>query len=263
MTATSELLLRDDELVVRDGIHHRRGDETVSDYRRRWEDEAAEDHVRSAIAAGETKELDYAALTGKIAPVWDEIPAGQTSAPSSRSAPATGESLSTSRGSATSRGRPTARSTSPRRCFAGSPSTASASPGQLDRSTSSAPPPISCRCEDESVDTVLTSVVFLHMGKSFVARAVAEIARVLRPGGQIVFDASFPNARNPANLLLQAKPKRLRSPNYMKFWTRGEVESLLESSGLTAKTGRSRSSPSPTRSCRAASARCTCPAPAG
>ena len=76
MTATSELLLRDDELVVRDGIHHRRGDETVSDYRRRWEDEAAEDHVRSAIAAGETKELDYAALTGKIAPVWDEIPRG-------------------------------------------------------------------------------------------------------------------------------------------------------------------------------------------
>ena len=84
---------------------------------------------------------------------------------------------------------------------------------------------------------MLTSVVFLHMGKSFVARAVAEIARVLRPGGQIVFDASFPNARNPANLLLQAKPKRLRSPNYMKFWTRGQVEDLLESSGLTAKTG--------------------------
>ena len=55
MTATSELLLRDDELVDRDGIHHRRGDETVSDYRRRWEDEAAEDHVRSAIAAGETE----------------------------------------------------------------------------------------------------------------------------------------------------------------------------------------------------------------
>jgi arsenite methyltransferase len=91
--------------------------------------------------------------------------------------------------------------------------------------------------EDESVDTALTSVVFLHMGKSFVARAVAEIARVLRPGGSIVFDASFPNARNPSNLLLQAKPTRLRPPNYMKFWTRREVESLLESSGLLAKTG--------------------------
>ena len=84
---------------------------------------------------------------------------------------------------------------------------------------------------------MLSSVVFLHMGKSFVGRAVRELARVLRPGGSIVFDSSFPNAHNPSNLLLQAKPKRLRSPNYMKFWTRREVEALLEESGLAAKTG--------------------------
>ena len=49
--------------------------------------------------------------------------------------------------------------------------------------------------QDESVDTVLTSVVFLHMGKSFVARAVAEIARVLRPGGR---SSSTPRSRTRA-----------------------------------------------------------------
>jgi SAM-dependent methyltransferase len=91
--------------------------------------------------------------------------------------------------------------------------------------------------DDESIDTALSSVVFLHMGKSFVARTIGEIARVLKPGGSIVFDASFPNARNPTNLLLQAKPKRLQPPNYMKFWTRREVEALLDATGLLAKTG--------------------------
>ena len=54
--------------------------------------------------------------------------------------------------------------------------------------------------ESDSVDLALTSAVFLHMGKGFVERAVAEIARVLKPGGQFVFDVSFPNAREPGQL---------------------------------------------------------------
>ena len=237
MTAASELLLRDDELVVRDGIHHRRGDETVSDYRRRWEDEATQDHVRSAIAAGETNELDYAALTGKIAPVWDEIPRGTE----------LGTVLEIGAGYGRiplylARERDVTWTTY---CALDISETMLRRLAEYRERFSPGNTLLFLLCasadqlplQDESVDTVLTSVVFLHMGKSFVARAVAEIARVLRPGGQIIFDASFPNARNPANLLLQTKPKRLRSPNYMKFWTRGEVEGLLESSGLTAKTG--------------------------
>ena len=69
-----EGLLRRQELVERDGIYHRADEHDHSDYRRRWEDEAAEDHVRSAIATGTTVTLDYETLTGKIAPVWDRIP---------------------------------------------------------------------------------------------------------------------------------------------------------------------------------------------
>jgi SAM-dependent methyltransferase len=79
--------------------------------------------------------------------------------------------------------------------------------------------------------------VFLHMGKSFVERAVAEIARTLKPGGAFVFDVSFPNARNPQNLLPRLKPKRFRAPNYMKYWRRTEFERLLERTGLAAKAG--------------------------
>jgi SAM-dependent methyltransferase len=208
----------------------------VSEYRRRWEDEAAEDHVRSAIAAGKTKELDYAALTGKIAPVWNEIPRGTDLGTVLEIGAGYGRiPLYLARRDVTWTAycaldiseKMLRRLAEYRERF-----TPGNSPLFLLCASADQLP-----LQDESVDTVLTSVVFLHMGKSFVARAVAEISRVLRPGGRIVFDASFPNARNPANLLLQTKPKRLRSPNYMKFWTRGEVEGLLESSGLTAKTG--------------------------
>jgi SAM-dependent methyltransferase len=89
--------------------------------------------------------------------------------------------------------------------------------------------------EDDSVDIALSSAVFLHMGKGFVARAMSEIARTLKPGGHFVFDVSFPNARNPASLHSRLKPHRFRAPNFMKFWTREEVVALLERSGLAAK----------------------------
>ena len=239
MSATSERapLLNEDELVLRDGIYHRAGEEPMSDYRRRWEDEAAEDHVRSAIASGETKELDYAQLIGKIAPVWNRIPRGAD----------LGAVLEIGAGYGRiplylARERDVTWSAF---CALDISETMLRRLSEYRLRFTPGETPLYLLCasadelpiRDDSVDTVLTSVVFLHMGKSFVARAVAEIARVLRPGGSIVFDASFPNARNPSNLLLQAKPKRLRSPNYMKFWTRREIESLLVSSGLTAKTG--------------------------
>jgi SAM-dependent methyltransferase len=239
MSAVSDgtRLLRREELVEHDGIFHRADESEVSAYRQRWEDEAEEDHVRSAIAAGETAQVDFASLTGKIAPVWDWIPRGRD----------LGTVLEVGAGY----GRIPLYLARERDITWSAYCAVDISASMLrrlveyrDRFAPSASPlyPVCVSAdalpvEDDSVDTVLTSVVFLHMGKPFVHDAVREIARVLRPGGSIVFDASFPNARNPANLLLQAKPKRLRPPNYMKFWTRHEIEALLGGSGLTAKTG--------------------------
>jgi SAM-dependent methyltransferase len=239
MSAVSDgtRLLRRGELVERDGIYHRADEGGVSAYRQRWEDEADEDHVRSAIAAGETAQVDYASLTGKIAPVWNLIPRGRD----------LGTVLEVGAGY----GRIPLYLAREREVTWSEYCAVDISERMLrrlveyrDRFAPSDSPlyPVCVSAEalpveDESVDTVLTSVVFLHMGKAFVHAAVRELARVLRPGGSIVFDASFPNARNPANLILEAKPKRFRSPNYMKFWTRRELESLLEGSGLAAKTG--------------------------
>lgn len=232
------VLLREDELVLREGIYHRADEQRASAYRLRWEDEAEEDHVRSAIAADVTAQTDdYDSLTGKIAPVWDRIPVGRD----------LGTVLEVGAGY----GRIPLYLARERAILWSAYCALDISEGMLRRlvdyrgrfAPSEAPLYPVCASadalplEESSVDTVLSSVVFLHMGKGFVARAVREIARVLRPGGSIVLDASFPNARNPSNVLLQAKPERLRPPNYMKFWTRREIESLLEDSGLLSKTG--------------------------
>ena len=69
--------VRERELVERDGILFG-ADEPESEYRRRWEDEAAEDHVRSAIATGATGPPGYETLTAKISPLWNRFPRGSS-----------------------------------------------------------------------------------------------------------------------------------------------------------------------------------------
>lgn len=90
-----------------------------------------------------------------------------------------------------------------------------------------------------SVDLVISSGVFLHMGKQYVRSTLAHLARVLKPGGAIVFDTSFPNARAigalPVKLYGLLAPAK---PNRAKEYTRGELDRLMRDSGLAAKVGR-------------------------
>jgi len=230
-------VLRRSELVEQDGIF-RRADEAESDYRRRWETEAAEDHVRSAIAGGETKTLDFETLTGKISPVWRafpeerhfdsvlEIGAGYGRIPLylARERRVSWSTYCAVDISATM----LERFVEYRDRFA---------PGQAGELYPICTSADSLPLEDDSIDLAITSAVFLHMGKSFVERAVAEIARTLKPGGNFVFDVSFPNSFNPSSFPPRLKPQRFRPPHFLKYWTRGEVESLLATSGLAAKAG--------------------------
>jgi SAM-dependent methyltransferase len=230
-------VLRQGELVERDGIYHRKDESELSDYRRRWEDEAAEDHVRSAIAGGDTERVDYETLTGKISPIWSRFPRGS----------AFGTVLEIGSGYGRiplylARERSVTWSTY---CAVDISETMLArfveyrerfapQEGRLYPICVSAD---QLPLEDDSVDLALTSAVFLHMGKSFVASAVREIARTLKPGGDFVFDVSFPNAHNPPNLLPRLKPHRYRPPHFMKYWTRREIEALLAETGLATKAG--------------------------
>jgi ubiquinone/menaquinone biosynthesis C-methylase UbiE len=51
---------------------------------------------------------------------------------------------------------------------------------------------------DGSIDAVVTSAVWIHNPKALVRRSVAEVRRVLKPGGKLLVFSSFPNAENPA-----------------------------------------------------------------
>jgi SAM-dependent methyltransferase len=242
-SSVQQAFLRRNELVERGGIYHRVDEAELSAYRKRWEEEAAEDHVRSAIAGGDTERVDYETLTGKISPIWTRFPRGRTF----------GRVLEVGSGY----GRIPLYLARDRNVTWSSYCAVDISETMLERFVeyrerfAPAASPLYPICvsadelplDDDSVDLALSSAVFLHMGKGFVARAVREIARTLKPGGSFVFDVSFPNARNPPNLLPRLKPHRLRPPNFMKYWTRKEIEALLAESGLTAKAGGSRIEP--------------------
>lgn len=235
--ARAAQLLRLDELVERDGVWHRADEAPPSDYRRRWEEEAATDHVRSAIAGGETAQLDYATLTAKTSAVWQRVPHGSGLGTVLELGSGYGRiplHLANERGATWSEYVAVDISDTMLRRLLEYRQRFAPDAGPVHPVCASAD---ALPLADESVDLALSSAVFLHMGKGFVARAAAEVARTLRPGGGFVFDVSFPNAWNPANLVPRLKPHRLRSPNFMKFWTKAEVEALVVDSGLAEKAG--------------------------
>ena len=238
MSASSDLdgLLRVDELVQRDGIYHRADEAPVSGYRRRWEDEAAEDPVRSAIATADTSHVDFETLTAKTGPVWQRFPRGRHFETVLEIGAGYGRIplyLARERGVTWSTYCAVDISETMLKRFVEYRDQFAPAPGStlypVCASADALP------LEDDSIDLAITSAVFLHMGKRFVRNTVAEIARVLKPGGDFAFDVSFPNARNPTNLLLQLKPERFRPPHFMKFWRRQEVEAMLVETGLAAK----------------------------
>lgn len=234
---TPSSVVRGEQLVERNSIFYRVNEDPISDYRRRWEAEAAEDPVRSAIADNATDE-SLAELTAKTSSLWDRIPEGQRFDTVLEVGSGYGRIplyLAHLRGSSWSTYVAVDISENMLRELLRHNERFGANPeaALFAVCVSAETLPVA----DDSVDLAITSAVFLHMGKSFVHRAVAEIARTLKPGGAFIFETSFPNARNPANFPARLKPKRLRPPNYMKFWTRGEIERLIRDSGLAAKVG--------------------------
>jgi arsenite methyltransferase len=231
-------VLRRSELVQRDGILHRAGAGDASDYRRRWEDEAEEDHIRSAIAGYTSGPIDLGVLIGKTSPLWDRLPEGRHFDTVLELGAGYGRIplyLANKRGCTWSTYCAVDISENMLRRFV-------EYDGRFGRNPNADLHPIRASAdalpiEDDSVDLAITSAVFLHMGKSFVERAVTEVARTLKPGGAFVFDVSFPNARNPLSWPPRLKPRRLRPPHFMKYWRREEVERLLVDTGLAAKVG--------------------------
>jgi ubiquinone/menaquinone biosynthesis C-methylase UbiE len=87
--------------------------------------------------------------------------------------------------------------------------------------------------KDASVDVVLVCAVFLHNHKDIVAKSMAEIKRVLKPGGKLLVYSSFPRAATAMGvqgLSYQALLNVLGKPyknGPVRYYSRGEVMKLF------------------------------------
>ena len=237
-------VVRLDGLTFRDGVAVA-DDDPASPYRARWEDEAAVNPVGSATAGASQGRDDLATLTQKITPLWDRFPPGRQVETLLDVGVGYGRIelfLSQTKGLRCGTFCAVDISETMLRRLLEYRERYDSLPGATVyaiRASSDRLP-----LEDGSVDLALSSTAFLHMGKAYVARTLGEIARVLKPGGQFIFDGSFPNQVNPSHYAQQLKPKRLRSPHALKYWTRKEVEALVGSSGLADRAGEFRVEPS-------------------
>jgi arsenite methyltransferase len=210
----------------------------ASAYRERWEQEAAEDHVRSAIANAPGEPMTEELLTGKISPLWSRFPQNRQ----------VGTLLDLGAGY----GRIDLYLAREKQLACNTFFAVDISETMLrklldyrERYSVFPAADMFAVCAsaddlplaDQSVDLVVSSAVFLHMGKRFVEKAIGEVARVLKPGGNFIFDVAFPNKRNPSSWLPRIKPAPLRNPNALKYWTRPEIEHAITASGLAGRSG--------------------------
>lgn len=83
--------------------------------------------------------------------------------------------------------------------------------------------------EDNSVDFIISSAVFLHMDKESVIFALKELNRVAKKGCEVNLIGCFPNfyclGSFPSNFISFLKSK---TSNYMKYYTFSRVQDLLE-----------------------------------
>jgi ubiquinone/menaquinone biosynthesis C-methylase UbiE len=90
---------------------------------------------------------------------------------------------------------------------------------------------------DASIDTCIVSAVYLHNHKDVTRASIAEIRRVLKPGGQVLVVGSFPNVGGLTGLqgwafltyLKLRGQERKNGP--VRYFSRGEIDELFAGFG--------------------------------
>ena len=92
--------------------------------------------------------------------------------------------------------------------------------------------------EDNSIDLVISNCVFMHIPDAQLRNLLADISRVLKPGGIFVFNHSFHNKSCPSHIIhnfIRRLNPFVRNPVYLKQYSAVEIEEMLATAGMKAK----------------------------
>ncbi|MDZ8263596.1 class I SAM-dependent methyltransferase [Nostoc sp. ChiQUE01b] len=92
--------------------------------------------------------------------------------------------------------------------------------------------------EDNSIDLVISNCVFMHIPDAQLRNLLADISRVLKPGGIFVFNHSFHNKSCPSHIIhnfIRRLNPFVRNPVYLKQYSAAEIEEMLATAGMKAK----------------------------
>ncbi|HLO87559.1 MAG TPA: class I SAM-dependent methyltransferase [Nostocaceae cyanobacterium] len=91
---------------------------------------------------------------------------------------------------------------------------------------------------DNSIDLIISNCVFMHIPDAQLRKLMAELARVLKPGGMFVFNHSFHNQACPSHQIhnfIRNLNLVSRNPIYLKQYTAKEIEEMLSIAGMKDK----------------------------
>ncbi|WP_414518724.1 class I SAM-dependent methyltransferase [Nostoc sp. PCC 9305] len=92
--------------------------------------------------------------------------------------------------------------------------------------------------EDNSIDLVISNCVFMHIPDAQLRNLLADICRVLKPGGIFVFNHSFHNKSCPSHIIhnfIRRLNPFVRNPVYLKQYSAVEIEEMLATAGMKVK----------------------------
>jgi arsenite methyltransferase len=91
---------------------------------------------------------------------------------------------------------------------------------------------------DNSIDLVISNCVFMHIPDPQLRNLMAEVARVIKPGGMFVFNHSFHNKDCPSHLVhnfIRKLNPVSRNPVYLKQYSASEIGQILDNAGIKTK----------------------------
>jgi SAM-dependent methyltransferase len=92
--------------------------------------------------------------------------------------------------------------------------------------------------EDNSIDLVISNCVFMHIPDAQLRNLLADIFRVLKPGGIFVFNHSFHNKYCPSHIIhnfIRRLNPFVRNPVYLKQYSSTEINEMLVTAGIKTK----------------------------